>query len=246
MKFELKKEIETLFSSSQKISRIYDISQIMDLPEPTRRYLKYALKEKQPYISFVRLMHTGQFKPSTKWTSIRGEEYFTVKPPGFIWYGKLRLMSGKDTYYKGSGRLQIKLLSTFKLVDAKGEEYNQGELIRWLSEAPWFPTALLPSENIRWEPIDADHAKVFLTDHGLKVEGNFFFNGQGQIIKFKTKRYGEGKLQDWVCQYYDYQEVESMHVPFYVEAGWNSESEEAKYAKFRIEKIEYNKPFEFK
>ncbi len=174
-----------------------------------------------------------------------GEEYFTTQPPGFVWFGKLRFLSGKDTYIEGSGRMQIKLLSTIKLVDAKGEEFNQGELVRWLSETPCFPTALLPSENLRWEHVDADSAKVFLTDHTLTLEAIFSFSEEGQIVKFTAKRYGDGKLQDWICQYHEYNEVEGMHIPSYFEAGWNSESEDAKYAKFRIEKIEYDDPSEF-
>jgi Family of unknown function (DUF6544) len=245
MKLELKKEVAALFSSANRVIGNYDIEQIVHLPEPVKEYFKYALKEKQALISYARLKHGGQFKPSKSWTQIKGEEYFTVKPPGFAWFGKVRLVSAKDTYADGSGRMQIKLLSIFKLVDATGDEFNQGELVRWLSETPWFPTALLPSQNLTWEPIDASSARVFVTDHNKTVEGSFFFNDKGEITKFTAKRYGDGKLQDWICQYYDYREVEGMHIPFYAEASWNSDSEDSKYAKFRIEKIEYDAPSEF-
>jgi hypothetical protein len=237
MRLEMKKEIQKLFSSAKQISRIYHEDQTRQLPEPTRRYLKYALKEKQQYISFVHLRHGGQFKLSKKWASIKGEEYFTVNPLGFAWFGKVGFISAKDIYYEGFGRMQVKLLSIIKLVDAKGDKFNQGELVRWLSETPWFPTAMLPSKNLHWEPINNDRAKVFLTDHDITVEGTFFFNDEGQITKFITKRFGDGELQDWICQYHDYEEVEGMHIPFYGEASWNSESEDSKYAKFRIEKI---------
>ncbi len=241
----MKKEIQALFSVAQLVSGNYSEAQTSGLPEPVRRYFKYALKDNQRLISNARLIHGGHFKPSKKWTPIRAEEYFTVNPPGFAWFAKLGFISGKDSYYDGSGRMQIKLLSVIKLVDGKGEDFNQGELVRWLSETPWFPTALLPSENVRWEPIDADSAKVILTDHGLTVDGAFFFNEAGQIVKFKARRQGEGKLQDWICQYSDYQGVDGMHVPFRGEASWVSESEDAKYAKFAIEKIEYDRASEF-
>jgi len=245
MKLELKKEVESLFFSAKQVSGTYDEDQIIDVPNPARRYLKYALADNQRFISYARLKHCGQFKLSKKWTSIKGEEYFTVNRPGFAWFGTLRFVSGKDVYYEGSGRMQIKLLSIIKLVDAKGEEFNQGELVRWLSETPWFPTALLPSENLKWETVDINSAKVFVTNHNITVEGAFFFNEEGQITKFMAKRYGDGRLQDWICQYNDYRVVEGMHVPFYAEASWNSESEDSKYAKFRIEKIEYDQPFKF-
>jgi hypothetical protein len=138
----------------------------------------------------------------------------------------------------------IKLFSLIRLVDAKSQDFNQGELVRWLSETPWFPTALF-SEKIRWEPRDAGSAKVFLTDHGLTVEGMFFFNSEGQITKFRAKRRGNGKLEDWICQYHEYREVDCIRIPFYAEASWNSDSEDSKYAKFRVEKVEFNNPSEF-
>ncbi len=100
----------------------------------------------------------------------------------------------------------------------------------------------MPSEYVRWEPLDAQRANVFLTDHNVAVDGCFFFNDQGQITKFKAKRYSDKKLQDWICQYSDYREVEGLHIPFYAEASWNTENEESKYAKFKLEQIEYDNP----
>ncbi len=236
----MKKEIAQFLSSAKPVSSFYKEDQIRQLPEPAQKYLKYAILKSRRYVSQAYLTHHGEFKPSKKWMPIKGEEYFTIQPPGFIWFGKVRFTSATDTYQKGFGRMQVKLLSTFKLVDAKGEEFNQGELMRWLSETPWFPTALVPSDNIRWEAIDANSAKIYLTDHGLREEGVFFFNEEGQISKFKAKRYGNGKLDDWICQYYDYREVDGFHVPFYVEASWEAEAEDFKYAKFRIKSIEYD------
>jgi len=83
--------------------------------------------------------------------------------------------------------MKVKLLSVIKIIDARGKELDQGALVRWLSEAPWFPTALLPSEKLKWEPIDNDSAKVILTDKNLTVDGVFYFNEKGQITKFRTK-----------------------------------------------------------
>ncbi len=242
----MKKEIETLFSSAKQVQRVYHEDQLRGLPEPTARYFKYALKENQQCVSYVRLKHGGQFKPSNKWSAIKGVEYFTVNSPGFVWFGKIGQISGKNVYFEGSGGMQIKLFSVIKLVDSKGPKSNQGELVRWLSETVWFPSALLPSENLRWELVDADSADVVLTDHGITVDATFFFNEIGQITKFKTKRHGKGKLEDWICQYSDYREVGGMKIPFSGEASWYSESENDKYAKFRIQEIEYDKPSEFK
>ncbi|MCD4798587.1 MAG: hypothetical protein K8R19_06205 [Methanosarcinales archaeon] len=79
MKSEFDKDIEKLFADSEHIfGKVYTSNQIKDLPIPVQRYFKYALKENQPYVSYVRLQHDGEFKASKNWVYIEGEEYFTV------------------------------------------------------------------------------------------------------------------------------------------------------------------------
>ena len=241
-----KKEIENLFSVSKNISdKNYSSDQIKDLPKPVKRYFQYALQENQPYISYARLKHGGQFRTSEKWLPIKGKEYFTSEKPGIIWYAKIPFVSAKDMYFKGKGNLVIKLLSFIKVVDAKGKEIDQGELLRWLSETTIFPTALLPSKNLKWEPIDENSAKVIFSDYNQTVDGTFFFNDLGQISHFKAKRYKDTTLEDWTCSYKDYREVAEMMIPFYFEVKWNLVSGDFCYAKFNIEIIDYNTPLKY-
>lgn len=96
-------------------------------------------------------MHDGQFKTDLKkgWINIKGEEYFTTQKPGLVWKGTTRMFTARDMYIADKGRLIVSVLSLFKVVNGKGEKYNQGELLRWLSESVWFPTNLLPSENLQ-------------------------------------------------------------------------------------------------
>ncbi|MBC2698560.1 MAG: hypothetical protein HF974_09590 [ANME-2 cluster archaeon] len=246
MKSEFDKDVEKLFADSENISgKVYTSNHIKDLPIPVERYFKYSLKENQPYVSYARLQHGGEFKASNKWVSIKGEEYFTLQKPGFVWSGKVPFFSAKDVYIDGTGNLKVKLLSLIKIVDSKGRETDQSELLRWLGEAPLFPTALLPSENLQWEPIDNDSAKVIFTDKNLTIEGVFCFNEEGQITQFKTKRYKDNTLENFTGYCSDYRAVDGMKVPFYLEATWNLESGDLSYAKFKIDKIEYNNPTKF-
>ncbi len=244
-KKKFKKEIEKLFSLSNISEQKYTSKLIEELPEPVQRYFRYSLTENQSFISYVRLLHRGEFRPKDSWVNIKGEEYFTTQKPGFIWIGKTALFLAKDSYIGGIGNLKVKLLSLIKIVDGKGEEFNQGELLRWLGEAPLFPTALLPSDNLRWEPIDSNSAKAILTDHNITVESVFFFNEEGQITQFKSKRYYETTLENWTGYYRDYREIKGMRIPFDVEVEWNLESGDYKYVKFKIESIEYDVPLKY-
>ena len=245
-KSKFAKKVEELFANSADISENeYTKKQIKELPRPVQNYFKYVLPEKQPYISFVRLIHKGELKVKNKWRKVKGEEYFTIEKPGFIWRGKLKFFTGTDSYCIGKGSLQIKFLNSVRIVNDESEKIYKSELLRWLSEAPWYPTALLPSENLKWEEIDDNSAKAILTDNGLKVEGTFHFNEKGQIVKFEARRFKDQSLEDWFGYYNDYRIVNYVKVPFYVEAGWKLDSSIDKYVRFQVEKLQYGIPFQF-
>jgi hypothetical protein len=84
-------EVAQLFSASKNISsQKYTAKQLTGLPEPVQQYFRRVLREGQPYISDVHLVHDGLFKTDLKkdWITISGEEYFTAHQPGFVWKGE--------------------------------------------------------------------------------------------------------------------------------------------------------------
>ena len=78
-----------------------------------------------------------------------GEQYATTGKPGFIWKGTTSMFVARDMYISDKGRLIVTLFCLFKVADAKGEKYNEGELLRWLSESVLYPTNLLPGEKLQ-------------------------------------------------------------------------------------------------
>ncbi|MBX2875229.1 MAG: hypothetical protein KTR30_24135 [Saprospiraceae bacterium] len=240
---EVKAGLEDLLHSTEDTpTPIYTSESLKDLPLPVQRYFKYAMAEGQAYIRQVKLKHKGWFRQSLKhrWKPIRGEEYFTCFPPGFLWRGKLSWFSAVDKYIRGKGNLKVKLLSILPIVNAKGKATDQGEFLRWLAEAVWFPTALLPSERLSWTPVDEQSAKIHYADKHIQVEGVFHFNEMGQITHFKAKRHmDDERLEKWTTHCKDYRLVQALQVPFYAEAVWNLPDGDFCYAKFEVEEIDY-------
>ena len=69
-----------------------------------------------------------------------------------------------DAYIAGEEFLQADLLGLVTLADIRDtSEAAQGEQMRFLAEAAWYPTALLPSQGVRWEAIDDLSARATLT-----------------------------------------------------------------------------------
>lgn len=244
----LGKEIQALFSEAEEIDKNYTKEQITGLPEPVQRYFLYALPDEKEHISYCRLKHTGKFKtkPEKNWVDIKGQEYFTIDPKGFIWIGKTPMFIAKDKYFLEKGSLQVKLFTFLEVLDKKGKKLDESELLRWLAEAPWYPTALLPDENLQWEKIDKGSAKVRLKDGENQVEGIFHFNQKGQIIRFQAERYRGEELENWIGYYDQYTEKNKMKIPMFVEVAWDLKEGEYSYARFEIEEIEYNRPERYK
>ncbi len=243
------KQVKKLFAQSKHISgKIFNYTQLSDLPEPVQRYFKHVLKEGQPYISYVRLTYDGQFKTGLDkdWINIKGEQYFTVEKPGFIWKGETSMFTARDMYIADRGRLVVSLFSLYPVVDGKGDEFNQGELLRWLAESVWFPTNLLPGEKLQWTPINDHTSKLTFNYNGLSLFYIVTFNDAGEITQVETQRYmSKGKLETWIGKLYDYKEMNGMVVPTKIEAIWRLKNEDFSYAKFNVKKIEYDRPEKF-
>ncbi len=243
------KQVEELFAQSKFISnKTFRYEQLYGLPEPVQRYFKQVLKEGQPYISYARLTHDGQFKTGLdkKWADIKGEQYFSTEKPGYIWKGSNALVTARDMYIADKGRLIVTLLSLVNVVDGQGEEFNEGEFQRWLAEAVWFPTNLLPSERLQWSAIDTNTAKLIFNYNELSVTFLVTINSIGEITLMQTNRFMEkGKKEVWIGKMSDYKEMKRILVPTKIEAIWKLEKGEHSYVKFNVKKLEYDKPQQF-
>jgi hypothetical protein len=249
LSWQFSKNVFKLFANSENISdNVFTYQQLANVPEPVKRYFKHVLNDGQPYVSYLRLTHDGKFKSDLKkdWTAITGEEYFTVGQPGFIWKGKTNLFTALDMYVAKKGRLVVFLFSLFKIADSQGDKFNQGEMLRWLGENVWFPTNLLPGENLKWQPINNTSAKLIYKYNNLSLFYTVMFNDKNEIEQMETERYmEEGGLQKWVVKCGNYQKRNGILVPITAEVLWRLEEGDFSYAKFNVKKFEYNEPIRF-
>ena len=112
------REVKELFAQSKNISgQQFHRDQLDGLPEPVQRYFYHILKEGQPYISYARIKHDGQFKTDLDkgWINITGEQYATTEKPGFIWKGTTSMFVARDMYISDKGRLIVSLFSLANL-----------------------------------------------------------------------------------------------------------------------------------
>lgn len=243
---QFSKKVKTLFSQSNSISnQLFHKSQLEHLPDPVQRYFNLVLKERQPYISYASIKHSGLFKTQLDkgWINIKGEQYATTQQPGFIWKGTTAFFTALDMYIAKKGRLVVSLFSFIPIINGKGDAYNQGELIRWLGESVLYPTNLLTNERLQWQPIDSKTAKLTFNYNGLSLFFNIAFNQLGEITEMETERYmNPKKMETWVIKVSNYKLQSNILIPTSFEVLWRLEKGDCSYAKFDITEVVYNKP----
>ena len=217
-------------------------NQCLNLPEPVKKYFNLVLPNNPSLIKKVRLNHNGFFKtsPQSDWVKIQGKQYFKTEVPEFEWIGRTKLFKATDSFMNGKGRLKVKLLGVIPIVNAKGSEIDQAELLRWLGESVLFPTNLLPGNGISWHPLDMDHARLNYRFRDLDISYTVTFNYNGEISKIEALRYREKeKLERWVGKTSDYMDFNGYMVPSHIEASWFIGKEEFRYVDFRVKTIKY-------
>ena len=169
---------------------IYDAREIEGMPPPVQRYFRASLTDGQPIVAAARVSHEGQFnmgETKEEWSPFTSTQVVITRRPGFDWDGRISIAPGMnvfvhDAYVAGEGILHAELLGLVALAEIRGTpEAAQGELLRFFAEAAWYPTALLPSQGVRWEAIDDTSARATLTDGETTVSLEFRFDASGLI-----------------------------------------------------------------
>jgi hypothetical protein len=230
--------------------KIYDQKEIEDLPAPVQRFFRTVLKDGQAIVAAVKLSQQGQFNLSeteSKWNSFTATQLVTTQRLGFDWDARIQMAPGlkafvHDTYLLGEGNLHASLLGLFTLAKMHGTpELNQGELLRFFAEATWYPTALLPSQGVRWKAIDDTSARATLTDGATTVSLVFRFNAEGAIATIRAEARYRDKLttMPWNGRFWEYSVRNGMLIPLKGEVGWEYPEGTQLYFKGKVTEINH-------
>jgi hypothetical protein len=209
---------------------------LTDLPRPVKGYFEHVLSSNPRMIRLARFKELGTLRTDmngTRWFSFEARQIVAPLVTGFAWNADVRLaplvhLRIYDALLKGLGSSRVAFLSAFTVARAGGNlEMNSGALHRYLAEAVWYPTALLPSANLKWTPIDDRKALATLTANGETVSLEFRFNERDEIIGIYTPaRWGsfDGGFKQvaWEGHFSNYHTRDGMIVPAEGEVGWYS------------------------
>ena len=233
----------------------FDSKQLDGLPEPVARHLRQVLPEGTPIIRAVEVMHRGRFNLSQngeQWKPFTSRQHVVTHPPGFVWDGRVSMAPGldvhvHDAYVGGEGILEPAILGLFTLVKLSDRgEVARGELMRFMAEAAWYPTALLPSQGMQWEPIDANSARATLVDGEIRLSMTFHFGTDGLLDAIRTESRGRTVGDQviptpWEGRMSNYQRRDGLLIPLDGEVAWLTPEGRLPYWRGTITELSYDR-----
>ena len=223
------------------------------LPDPVRRYLSAAISTGTGRVQAARVESAGTFRllsptdtrgPDDGWMSFRAAQTVAVDPPGLLWVARMRLapfvtIDVRDGYVQGRGSTEASLLHLVPVASAYGTpELNAGALLRWLAEAVWVPTALLPGTHLHWSPIDDLHARVTVRDGDTEASAEFEFNSHGDVVGVAAERdmgTANGYVRaPWRGRFWRHEARGGMRIPLEGEVAWYLNGELRPYWRGRV------------
>lgn len=248
---ELRQQLEA--GRTALVPRSVDFAELDGLPPPVQRYFRTVLKPGQPMLAAVSVEHQGSFnlgETDANWKPFTSAQRVVTRRPGFDWDARIRLMPGltvkvHDAYVGGEGILHASLAGLFTLADLHGRsEIAEGELMRFLAEAAWYPTALLPSQGVRWEATDERSARASFSDGELTLSLLFTFGDDGLIEEIAAEARGRtvgGRViaTPWRARMWNYVERDGMLIPLEGEVAWLLPQGPTPYWRGRITRIDY-------
>ena len=219
----------------------FDAARELDgLPPPVQRFFRAALADGAPLVAALDLEHRGTFNLAAegpdRWIPFTSTQRVITRRPGFVWDARMAMSPGltvrvHDAYVAGEGILHPAVLGLFSLTDLRGVSPEpggvaHGELMRYVAEAAWYPTALLPSQGARWTAVDEYSAQVELADGAVVISLRLHFEpGSGLIDSVRAeargRTVGQGVVMTpWEGRWWNYAEHGGMKVPMSGEVAW--------------------------
>ncbi len=201
------------------------------LPEIVRAYAIRAGGEiGGPSTFYARHQATLATSKDAAPIELSAEQWTGTIAPGIVWTASGTMnrlpVSVLDAYVDGRGELSARLLGSIQVAGGEGPDYDKGELMRYLSELPVYPDAILNNTALRWRVVDPRTIEVTADSRSGPASLRFYFDANGDIVRMEADDRpmgidgGATVPTTWHGLYRDFRQFGRYRIPAYGEVGW--------------------------
>jgi hypothetical protein len=219
-------------------------SDLLSLPEPVQRYLKYAGVLNKPKLKNIRIVFEGQMREKGKdFFPFICEQYNSFDEPTRLFFMKAKMkgitVPGYHKYANTSAMMDIRLFGLFSVVKREGKDMDKAETVTLFNDMCLMAPATLIDKRITWQAMDSNSAKATFTNHGITIAAILYFNEKGQLIDFiSTDR--DINHYAFSTPVSNYKNINGINIMTYGEAIWHYPDGKFVYGKFNLKEVEYN------
>lgn len=210
------------------------------LPTPVARFYRQLYGERIPVIESAVISGRGQmriggilFPARFRFTHVTGQayrHYFDLTLFG------LPIMQGNEWFQEGKSRLELPVGTI------EGPQVDQGANLALWAEAVWMPAVWLTDPQVRWEPQDAQTARL-VAPFGDEEERFLvrFDPETGLLRSLESQRYKAADSTDkllWLNEVEAWQPLNGALIPVHSALTWADEA--TPWARFTTEEVVYN------
>jgi len=185
-----------------------------------------------------------------RWVPFAAEQVTSLGEPGFDWDARVRMGPGvtvfvRDSYADGEGLTEARVFGLWPVAHVRGGgAIAEGQLLRFLAEAPWYPMILLRGELVEWIAMDDRSARAVLRHGALRASMVFTFGEDDSVMAVRAEARGRtsrGRLvpTPWQGRFWNYANRNGVWLPLEGEVSWILPSGPQPYWRGRIREIRY-------
>jgi hypothetical protein len=245
---QFEEEKAEILRLARSTPRELSAANVLQLPAPVRRYLEVARASRNDVTQAAFLEQRGALRtaPGKPWMPFRSQQVYTMEPPAFVWLAMARVapfvwVTAKDRFIGGAGSMHIRLADLVTVANASGPEIDQGAGLRYWGEVLAFPDMVL-SHRLRWESMDAHHARFTVPGSDPKVSAVTAFGADGLPAATHAERYrdtgGKRVLTLWSGLMKEWRMIGGRQFPSVWESVWHLDSGDFLAVKMEILKVQ--------
>lgn len=224
-------------------------SDIQQLPEPVKKYLRYTGSVGKPKVNNFKVEFTGKIRKDEKseWMPFTCEQYNFMETPTRLFFMKAAMkglpIGGYHSFKNGVANMDIRLFSLFKVQYLDGVKMNLSETVTFFNDMCVVAPPTLIDKRIKWLEVGNNKVKASFTNNNITVSAWLYFNDKGELINFISEdRYAgdTGKQFPWATPLKDYHEINGYRLMGNAETIYSYPDRDLVYGTFKLTRIEYN------
>lgn len=217
---------------------------VLPLPEPVQRYLRYSGVLNKPKLKNVRVVFEGQMRDKGKdFFPFTCEQYNFFDEPTRLFFmkGKMKgfTVPGYHKYSNAAAKMDIRLFGLFSVARLSGVNATKVETVTLFNDMCLVAPATLIDKRITWQSIDSNSAKATFTNHAITISAILYFNEKGQLIDFTSN---DRDINQYLFStpVGKYKNINGVNIMTYGETIWYYPDGKFVYGKFNFKEIDYN------